>query len=118
MSQEYKRRILDLILSLRDSNNQEEYDKRKNELDGETIDMHVCPRGNKKYQLFSTYFNKNWHKEEKLIMWVKFHRKNINLGGCNNTNAVESMFRKIKHFEKVVFGKRIPTIAEFNPQLN
>ena len=51
-------------------------------------------------------------------MWVKFHRKNINLGGCNNTNAVESMFSKIKHFEKVVFGKRIPTIAEFNPQLN
>ena len=33
----------------------------------------------------------------------------------NNTNAVESQFRVIKHFEKVHFGHKIPTLSKFIP---
>ena len=35
----------------------------------------------------------------------------------NNTNAVESQFRVVKHFERVLFGQKTPTLSEFIPAI-
>ena len=39
-------------------------------------------------------------------------RKNLPLKGTNDTQAIESTFRAIKHYSKVAFGARIPTMHE------
>ena len=50
-------------------------------------------------------------------MWVKYHRNKFSIQGTNNANAAESMFRKMKHFERTFLGKRKPSITELLPQL-
>ena len=50
-------------------------------------------------------------------MWVKYHRNQFPIRGTNDTNAAESMFRKIKHFERLRFGNIKPTIVEFLPEM-
>ena len=82
-----------------------------------TKDLYVKPVQNKKPLHFHTYFMKNWDHIEKRKMWVKYHRNKFAIRGTNDTNAAESMFRKIKHFERTFFGKRKPSIIEFLPQL-
>ena len=116
-TKECKAEILEMILKLRDSNTGKEYDEKKEELDLRTRDIFVCPRPNKHKVTFTAYFNKNWHRMERREMWVKLFRKNTNLCGTNTTNAVESIFRKIKHFEKVLFGNKVPSISELLPEL-
>ena len=82
-----------------------------------TKDLYVKPVQNKKPLHFHTYFTKNWDLIEKRKMWVKYYRNKFVIRGTNDTNAAESMFRKIKHFERTFFGKRKPSIIEFLPQL-
>ena len=106
-----------MILKLRDSNTGKEYDEKKEELDLRTREILVCPRPNKHKVTFTAYFNKNWHRMERREMWVKLVRKNTNLCGTNTTNAVESIFRKIKHFEKVLMEIKCQVFRNFFPEL-
>ena len=109
--------ILTLFLDARNSNSEVEYEQKKLLLLNSTKDLYVKPVQNKKPLHFHTYFTKNWDLIEKRKMWVKYYRNKFAIRGTNDTNAAESMFRKIKHFERTFFGKRKPSIIEFLPQL-
>ena len=109
--------VLTLFIDVRNSNSEAEYDQKRRLLLNATKDLYVKPTTNKKPLLFHTYFTKNWDVIEKRKMWVKYHRSQFAIRGTNDTNAAESMFRKIKHFERLFFGKRKPSITEFLPHL-
>ena len=98
---EGKKEIFKKILCVRNSHTLEH---RKIELFQSTEGLLVRPGRVKEAVSFEFYFNKNWNDCKE--MWSYFGRKSYPIQGQNDTNAVESQIRVIKHFEKSIFGQR------------
>ena len=60
--------------------------------------------------LFSDYYRRNWQACN--FRWVFAFRKNLPLGGCNDTQAVEATFSSIKRDIRRKFSS-CPTMQEF-----
>ena len=95
---------------LRDSPSQDAFEEREAKLVDSTKELFVRPGQVQKPVSFHDYYEKNW--KHCAFRWVFAFRKNLPTKGANDTQAAESTFRAIKHYMKVEFGSRTPSLHE------
>ena len=105
-----KEELMKLLASVRDAPSEELYLRRERDLVEMTKSLTVRPGQVTKPVEFLSYYQKNWKSCS--FRWVFAYRKNLATQGANDTQAAESTFRAIKHYTKVEFGNRIPTLSE------
>ena len=98
------------IKLVRDAPSQEAFVEREAKLLDSTKELFVRPGQVIKPVSFHDYYERNWRNCS--FRWVFAYRKNLPLKGANDTQAAESTFRAIKHYVKVEFGSRTPSLRE------
>ena len=106
MTQEEKTWIIGAIINCRNTTDETNIKNSLEELTNKTENLNIKPKGNKEYQPFANYFERNWSSDVKKKLWVKYHRRNLPMLIEDTTNGVESLFSAIKHYQKIEFGRR------------
>ena len=99
------------IVVVKDSPSQELYNKHKAKLLQISKFLSLHPGQATNPVPFLDYYLKNW--KFCAFQQVFAYRKNLPTLGANDTQASESTFRAIKHYSKVEFGNRVPSLSEF-----
>ena len=102
--------LLTNLKLLRDSPSQEAFAEREQQLLDTTKELFVRPGRITKPVAFHTYYERNWKSCS--FRWVYAYRKNLPTKGVNDTQAAESTFRAIKHYAKIEFGRKTPSLQE------
>ena len=105
--------IVNTLKQMRDAPTEDIYDDLKEELLEITDGLLVKPGNTKHFVTFHQYFDKYWHGCRQ--MWVFCHRKTFPTMGVNDTQAAESTFRALKHYEKLEFGRTTPRLEVMIP---
>ena len=105
-----KEELIKQLILVRDSPNQEFFKEHEQKLFLMTKDLSIRPGQVTKPVQFLDYYEKNWKSCS--FRWVYAYRKNLPTLGANDTQASESTFRAIKHYSKVEFGNRVPSLSE------
>ena len=102
--------LLKHLKLVRDSPSQEALAEREQKLFDSTKELVVRPGRVTKPVAFHTYYERNWKSCS--FRWVYAYRKNLPTKGANDTQASESTFRAIKHYAKIEFGNKTPSLEE------
>ena len=105
-----KAELLEQIKLVRDSPSEDLYIEREEKLLSLCEGLTVRAGSAINAVSFSSYYERNW--KSMAFRWVYCYRKNLPLKGTNDTQAVESTIRAIKHYTKVEFGYVTPTMEQ------
>ena len=102
--------LLTQLKLLRDSPSESLFREREAKLLSSAYDLWIRPGRVTKPVRFVDYYERNW--QNCTFRWIFAFRKNLPTHGANDTQAVESTFRAIKHYVKVEFGRKCPSLEE------